>query len=37
MSSGGSIVLSTAGAQADDSDSHHEVLIEDEGEGVLAP
>ena len=37
MSSEGNTVRPTAGAQADDSDSQHGVLTEDEGEGVLAP
>lgn len=37
MSSGGNTVWPTAGAQADDSDSQHGVLTEDEGEGILAP
>ena len=37
MSSGGNTIWPTAGAQADDSDSQHGVLTEDEGEGILAP
>ena len=37
MSSKGNTDQPTAGAQANDSDSKHGVLTEDEGEGVLAP